>query len=504
MAHIPGSQTDAGDGVTRALCGWIHRLCLNDIPEEIRVRAKYLILDGIACAIVGAHLPWTETAAKAIFSMESPGNCAVWGWEKVYFTYPNESRNEFSQNANWTKKIGPLPAALLNSTSVQSFEIDDFHSLAPLHSNAILLPALFAAASQQKAITGATTDGNRFLLSTIVGYETGPRVGLALYGADMLSRGWHSGTVFGHAASAAASSKLLDLPENIVEDALGIACTQACGLMSAQFGSDVKRMQHGFASRNGLFAALMAKEGYVGIKSVFEQPYGGFLAVFGAGSGKEPPHKTEEITKELGQTWQLQSIRVKAHASMGGTHCTIDCIRELQKKYPEQMSEIQKISNIKAEMSEAAFKHGGWNVTRPLTATGAQMSCAYVAAVQLVDSQVTPSKFHHDLLDRDVLWELIRKTECLHTPELGEAYQQRVTITFKDHSVLTETLDAPIGFDPPLTNDAILEKWRQVTKGLIPSERRDEIERLVLDLENLGDVTQLEDLLLGPTLNPIS
>lgn len=59
----------------------------------------------------------------------------------------------------------------------------------------------------------------------------------------------HFGTTFGHAAAAAAVSKLLGISEDAIEDALGMACTQACGLMSAQFGSDVKRMQHGFAAQ---------------------------------------------------------------------------------------------------------------------------------------------------------------------------------------------------------------------------------------------------------------
>ncbi len=36
-------------------------------------------------------------------------------------------------------------------------------------------------------------------------------------------------------------------------------------------------MHHGMASRNGLYAALLARGGYTGIKQVFEQPYGGYL-----------------------------------------------------------------------------------------------------------------------------------------------------------------------------------------------------------------------------------
>jgi aconitate decarboxylase len=61
---------------------------LADVPPEIVTRAKYLILDGLACGLVGAHLPWSETAVKAVFDMEpalAEGGSGVFGWEKVRF-----------------------------------------------------------------------------------------------------------------------------------------------------------------------------------------------------------------------------------------------------------------------------------------------------------------------------------------------------------------------------------------------------------------------------------
>lgn len=128
--------------------------------------------------------------------------------------------------------------------------MDDWHSEAPLHSNSIILPSLFAAVSTVKKSSGKKVDGASFLLAYPVGTEVGPRVGNALHGKNILTVGWHSGAVFGPSASAAAVSKLLGLPASQIEDALGIACTQACDLMSAQFESEVKRMQHGFAARN--------------------------------------------------------------------------------------------------------------------------------------------------------------------------------------------------------------------------------------------------------------
>ncbi|RDW92720.1 MmgE/PrpD family protein [Aspergillus mulundensis] len=476
------NDNDTQPGVTRHFCSWVEGLTLEDIPEDIKTRAKYLILDGVGCALVASHLPWTEKATSIVLGMEGEGPCPVWGYDK---------------------KISPLPAALLNSTAIQGFEIDDWHSLAPVHSNAIVLPALFAAASNARSTgTGPVSSGSSLLLATIAGYETGPRVGLALYGSHMLSRGWHSGVVFGHAQAAAAVAKLLHLPTDQIEDALGIACTQACGLMSAQFSSDAKRMQHGFAARNGLFGALLAAGGYSGIKNVFEERYGGFLGTFSQGSGKEPPYVEEEIVKGLGEIWQTENIRVKPYAAMAGTHGSIDAMAALQREYPDQLENLKRIKKITFEMSEAAFKHGGWIAKRPLTATGAQMSCAYVAAVQLLDGQVLAEQFRDSNLNREELWELVGKTECWQTEEFENLMSQRATVEFEDGRLISTFVGAAKGVDPPLTNGEIVDKFRMFTRGLITQERQRKIEELVLGLERLEDIAELEALLSGITKSP--
>lgn len=71
------------EGPTGKLCTWVDSVSLNEIPQGVRTRAKYLILDGLACALTCAHLPWSETAAKAIFEMEPAGDSSVFGWNRV-------------------------------------------------------------------------------------------------------------------------------------------------------------------------------------------------------------------------------------------------------------------------------------------------------------------------------------------------------------------------------------------------------------------------------------
>jgi aconitate decarboxylase len=461
------------DGVTGQLCNWISGLQSDDIPLSVKERAKYLMLDGITCALVGSHLPWSKTAVEALCDFEGRGPCTLIGWDDI--------------------QLGPLNAALLNSTFIQGFELDDYYSVAPLHNNSIILPALLALAELMEYKNEKRITGEQFLLSTIVGYEVGPRVGLALHGAAMLTRGWHSGPIFGPAASAAATSKLLGLPPRQIEYALGTACTQACGLMSAQFGAMGKRMQHGFAAKNGLFASLMSKGNDTGITQVLERPYGGFLSTYSLG-GKAA--LVDEVTKELGQTWLTMNINVKAYAYMAGLHSTIDCFNELHASHKIQASEIKSIS---IELSEAAFHHGGWTAQHPLTETGAQMNVAYTASACILDGRIILTHFAPKMINRKEIWDLIHKVQVLHQsdfdkdPQLG--YRARVKITMQNNEVIEATVDKPKGLKEALSNDEIREKFRASTTDVISVERQRSIEEAILNIDSANDLSDLFNLL---------
>jgi aconitate decarboxylase len=101
------------------------------------------------------------------------------------------------------------------------------------------------------------------------------------------------------------------------------------GMMSSQFGSDVKRMQHGFAAQNGLLAAILAKGGYVGIKEVYEREYGGFLDIFSKGNVKRPQFLVDKTAKGLDEDWKTKNLKIKPCSAMTATHGAIDCVRKL-------------------------------------------------------------------------------------------------------------------------------------------------------------------------------
>src|SRR5271166_6640760 len=323
------------DGPTGRLATWVADLTLDQVPQNVVERAKHLLLDGLGCALVGAQLPWSRVATDAVLGLEGNGDTLVIGTGQV---------------------TSAAAAAVLNGTFIQGFELDDFHPLAPLHSCSLLIPALLSTATTRPDTTGPTT-GAELLLAAIAGFEVGPRVGYTLHGTQMLDRGWHSGPVFGTHSAAMASGKLRGLQPAQLEDALGLAGTQSAGLMAAQYEAMSKRMHHGFAARNGFYAAGLAAGGYTGIKRVFERDYGGFLSVFGEGHAPD----ASRITAGLGETWETRRIAIKPYAAMGGLHGAVDAARQLR---PSLVPE--DILKIDITVGETVYKHGWWKPERPL------------------------------------------------------------------------------------------------------------------------------------------
>jgi aconitate decarboxylase len=79
-----------------------------------------------------------------------------------------------------------MTAALLNGTFIQGFELDDYHPYGPLHSEACVLPAVLGTAEKIGGI-----DGKCLLESAALGFEIGPRIGMAMGGLQLVTRGWH-------------------------------------------------------------------------------------------------------------------------------------------------------------------------------------------------------------------------------------------------------------------------------------------------------------------------
>ena len=292
------AEHSTGDNVhTRRIAEFVAGFRYEQIPANVLERLKLLILDGLGCGIYGARLEWCRILQDTLGKLDTTRTTSIWGTNQA---------------------LASTNAALVNGTQVQGFELDDVHRDGVMHCSSVALPALIAIAENH-----ASLSGREFMVAALMGYEIGPRVGRCM-GQEHIGQGWHSGATLGVFSAGAASARGLGLSPEQTVHALGIAGTQAAGLMAAQYGAMVKRMHAGRSSQSGLYGALFAKGGFTGIVDVFEAPYGGFCTTFSRSTDR---FKMEELSAGLGTSFETMAVALKFYACVGSNHTTLDSIR---------------------------------------------------------------------------------------------------------------------------------------------------------------------------------
>jgi aconitate decarboxylase len=444
---------------TRRIAEFVSRLTYEKIPAEVRDRIKLLILDSLGCAIYGANLEWCRILRGTLEKLDATRTTSIWG-----------------TNA----RLSSDHAALLNGTQVQGFELDDVHRKAVLHVGAVTLPALVAVAESH-----AQLSGRDFLTAAVAGYEIGPRVGLCM-GQEHIGQGWHSGATVGIFSATAGAARALSLDADKTIHALGIGGTQSSGLMAAQYGAMVKRMHAGRAAQSGLYGALLAKDGFTGIVDVFEAPYGGFCTTF---SRSQDRFNLNELSAGLGQKFETTGIALKFYSCVGSNHTTLDALRDIRKRRPFALDEIE---TIVVHGSQVTVDHVGWPY-KPEGLTAAQLNLPFCVATLLIEGDVFVDEFTPDCIDDAARINLSRKVKVVHDPAItalgaGARHKVRVEVQFRDGSVERETREAPHGSEQSFASaHDIAEKFRKLTKAAMPAKQQDALIDAVLGLDKLPD-----------------
>jgi 2-methylcitrate dehydratase PrpD len=211
------------------------------------------------------------------------------------------------------EKVDIASAALINGISSHTFDFDDTHLRTIIHPAGPVASSVLALAEHRGL------SGRSLIDALILGIEVSCRIGNSIY-PDHYDRGWHITGSTGMLGSAAACSRLLALDVDQTQMALGIAASQPVGLRE-QFGTMTKPFHPGAAAKAGLMAALLARHGFTSSPRALEAPRG-LLQVFS--------DKTDwsEITKDLGETWEIALNTYKPFACGIVNHPSIDgCIQ---------------------------------------------------------------------------------------------------------------------------------------------------------------------------------
>jgi 2-methylcitrate dehydratase PrpD len=452
---------------TRGLASFVAGLRYEAIPPAVRERARLLILDALGCGLYAYDLEWSRILRETLHSIDQTRECAVWGTPH---------------------RLSSVHAALCNGTQVQGFELDDVHREAVMHPGSVTLPPAIAVAEMRPGLSGRD-----LLTAVLAGYEVGPRVGMCM-GRHHLEQGWHTGATLGAFAAAAAASRALALDAERTVHAIGLAATQAAGLMAAQFGSMAKRMHAGKAAESGLYAALLAERGFTGIIDVFEAEYGGFCTTF---SASKDQFDRERLLRGLGESYELMRVSIKLYACVASNHTTLDALRSLQAERPFDAADIDRIL---VKGSRATVEHVGWPY-RPEGVTASQLNLGFCVATYLLEGACFVDQFSEAVVADPARMALARRVECVEEPAitaLGPDMRHKVEVAvhLRDGAVLTRTVEKAQGNEDNFpAEDVIVDKFRRLAGKALPAARVEELKDAVLHLDDLGDARALARLL---------
>lgn len=301
-------------GITDTLARYVADLRFSDLPADVPQRARHLAIDLIGSVVrAGKEADSTPSVLGMLkrLGMDAPGQSTVFGLPRGYV---------------------PATAALLNGVLGHSLDFDDTHADSSLHPSAPVVPAAFAAAE----IAGAS--GKDLIAAIVAGYEVCCRIGNALDPTAHYARGFHPTATAGTFGAAAAAGKLFGLDAAGIASAFGVAASQAAG--SLQFlvnGAWNKRYQVGAAAMNGLIAAALAKEDFVGAADAIEGKHG--LLV-----GYTDSARPERATADLGRVYETMKIGMKPYPACRYTHAAVDGLLALQREHGWSVTDIRGVT----------------------------------------------------------------------------------------------------------------------------------------------------------------
>jgi 2-methylcitrate dehydratase PrpD len=458
---------------TQALATFAAELDAATLPEAVRRKLGWLLLDYLRVCSLGARMQWSGWARGYADVVARPGGAHV--------LYARSTLN-------------PQHATFLNVAHGSSFDGDDTHVGAMLHPGVAAWAAALACAEHSGDV-----EARELIAAVVAGYESAIRVGLSVQPAHF-RRGFQStGTCVGFGTAAAAGRILLggrDAARRIAE-AIGLAGGYAGGLAQFYFsGASAKRIQAAHAAQCGVAAALLAQQGFAGPTDIIEGS-GGFARAY-AGEWN-----AELIEDGLGTRYHLLDVLVKVHAAAARVAAGIDAMLALRGAHGFAADDIASI-----RLGIPGIIQGRLTNPHPKDLQAAQMSLpfsvALAARVSLAEGVVpalTVADYETGLENR-ALHALETRTTIALDPEVEAASNAlstaaRVSVQLADGRELTAFVAAPRGSaGNPLGADEHAARFAAEVGRRVPAKVCDEIIRMAQDLDRL-DARRLGELLAG-------
>ena len=449
--------------IARELARRIKALEYGDLPADAVKWAKTAFLDTVGVTLAGSREECVRILESVHGIGDGGGECLIFGRDT---------------------RTGPLDAGLINGTASHALDFDDVAPSIGGHPSVPLVPAIIAFGE----MTGAS--GEDVLTAYVAGFETESRIARAV-NFHHYEKGWHPTTTLGIFGTVAASALLLDLSEDETATALALAVSLASGV-KANFGTMTKPLHVGHCVRNGMLAAMLARQGFTASKDAFEHKQG-FLNVFN-GPGN---FDAEKIFDHWADPLDIveKGLGVKQFPCCGSTHPAINCMLKLVRDdglKPEDVAGIEILTNPRR------LPHT--DNPDPRTGLEGKFSIQYVTARALTDGRVVFAHFEDAAVADPETAKLLPLIEVGEHPDMAADSENQfcaeVIVTTRDGARLSARLDHQLGRGPsnPMSRDELWTKFEDCAALALPKSKIRPLFEMLENLETLGSVADLTGL----------
>lgn len=450
------------------LVRYVSRLRFEHLSQDAVAVAKKSVIDTIGAIIAGSSVEGCKLLMDYVRAYRGPeeSTIAVFG----------------------DKASAPL-AALVNGAMARAREIDDVCEIRPLHPSASVIPTCFAIAEKQGTVTGT-----EFITAVAIGQDLAIRFNLATTKSCVASGRYNLFKIF---ACVGSGGKLLQLTEDQLWNAMGIAYSQMPGDMQALTdGAMTAYITQGTRAKAAIEAILMAERGITGSRNVLEGQYGFFKAF-------EPDCDLASLSFDLGKRFAGEDISIKLYTGCRFTHQPI----ELAQNFAREGLKPSEVDKVTVKCCAECYKLVGQPVEekqRPRTRVDANFSIPFTVATALVKGDVFIEHVNDETIRDPEILDIAQRVTPVIDPE-REIVNQVVgsvimEITTKDGRKLVKETKVPKGHpkNPASMADCIAKFQKAAVHSRYPYSKKqlNKIVDIVGCLEKLDTMNKLISLLV--------
>jgi len=412
--------------VAETLAAKIVALQPGGLPAATTRKCEDLLIDVVGLCVTARNEDYIRSA---LAGCDDDGPCTAIGHQRT---------------------LNAAGAAFINGTAAHGEDFDDTFEGGPVHAGAVIVPAVLAACERHNP------DGRMALIGIAVGTEVLCRLSLVVPKA-VHKAGFHPTAIFGAMGAAAGVGAALGLNARQIVDALGIAGSMAGGIIEyLAEGAWTKRLHAGWAAQSGIRAALLARGGFVGPRTVFEGVHGLFHGFAHTVKGDY-----DALTGDFGTRWVTDTLAFKPYPCGTMAQPYIDCARRLAARgiKPED------VTGIACEVAEGTV-HRLWeplaDKQRPRNGYAAKFATPYLLATGFVHGGVGLGAFTESAIRDARVLALAAKVKFVIDPDnpYPNNYTGHIRVTLGDGSVIEERQPHMRGgAQEPLTRQDVTDKF---------------------------------------------